>query len=399
MELVNKDMGALALLPVQRHAVEHGVRDHQQPGGLELGTEAVNIEHHDTLVEVYIGLLAEDIQRAGGIEFKGQRDLLRFRLRLLQQHIAEGAESRNRPGVRRIAVHIGDTAVDDRLVLRSDALLVDLLNQRHNELGLYDNGVVFTVPVHHIHGIQSVSAAGRHTDHRAEIAHSFNKRRVFSLGVTDQNVIVGVQNEEGNQFLCRERLTGAGDTEQECGLVQEICLIAHDEIVGNGIFTEVNAALIHDLLHLERHQHRKALRGESSEGIDFSRTDGEHRIQSIRLLILQRRHLAHVLSRCRQHRFRIQAQLFLGVCGNHHCDHRKHHALVTGGQVVQKLFGFLALKLHVVGNNGGEIVVLILPSLPAGDVRFHAQQEALHLTDSFISGNGNHINGEHEIAV
>ena len=48
----------------------------------------MNIEHHDTLVEVYIGLLAEDIQRAGGIEFKGQRDLLRFRLRLLQQHIA-----------------------------------------------------------------------------------------------------------------------------------------------------------------------------------------------------------------------------------------------------------------------------------------------------------------------
>ena len=284
-------------------------------------------------------------------------------------------------------------------MLRADALLVDLLDQRHNELRLYDNGVVFTVPVHHIHGIQSVSAAGRHTDHRAEIAHSFNKRRVFSLGVTDQNIIVGVQNEEGDQLLCRERLTGAGDTEQKCGLVQEICLVAHDEIVGNGIFTEVNAALIHDLLHLERHQHRKALRGEGSERVDFPRPDGQHRVQSIRLLILQRRHLAHVLSRCRQHRFRIQIQLLLGVCGNYHCDHRKHHALVTGSQVVQKLLGFLALKLHVVGNHSGEVVVLILPSLPAGDVRFHAQQEALHLTDGFIGRDGDHINGEHEIAV
>ena len=88
MELVNKDMGALALLPVQRHAVEHGIGDHQQPGGLELGTETVNVEHHDTLVKVHIGLLAEDVQRTGGIELKGQRDLLRFRLRLLQQHIA-----------------------------------------------------------------------------------------------------------------------------------------------------------------------------------------------------------------------------------------------------------------------------------------------------------------------
>jgi len=41
-------MGALALLPVQRHAVEHGVRDHQQAGGLELGTETVNVEPRHT---------------------------------------------------------------------------------------------------------------------------------------------------------------------------------------------------------------------------------------------------------------------------------------------------------------------------------------------------------------
>ena len=146
-------------------------------------------------------------------------------------------------------------------MLRADALFVDLLDQRHDELRLYDNGVVFTVPVHHVHGIEPISATGRHTDHRAETTHSFNKRCVFSLGVTDQNVIVGVQNEEGNQLLCRERLTRAGNAQQKRRLVQKICLIAHDEIVGNGIFTEVNAALIHDLLHLERHQHRKALRG------------------------------------------------------------------------------------------------------------------------------------------
>ena len=169
--------------------------------------------------------------------------------------------------------------------------------------------------------------------------------------------------------------------------------------MGNGIFAEVNAALVHDFLHLKRHQHRQALRGEGSERVDFPRPDGQHRVQSIRLLILQRCHLAHVLSRRRQHRFRILIQLLLGVCGNHHCDHRKHHALVTGGQVVQKLFGLLALKLHVVGNHSGEIVVLILPSLPAGNVRFHAQQEAFHLADGLVGGNGNHIDGQHEVAV
>ena len=97
----------------------------------------------------------------------------------------------------------------------------------------------------------------------------------------------------------------AGNAQQKRRLVQKICLIAHDEIVGNGIFTEVNSALIHDLLHLKGHQYRQALRGEGSERVDFSRPDGEHRIQAIRLLIFQRCHLAHVLSRRRQHRFRI----------------------------------------------------------------------------------------------
>ena len=42
---------------------------------------------------------------------------------------------------------------------------------------------------------------------------------------------------------------------------------------------------------------------------------------------------------------------------------------------------------------------LILPSLPAGDARFHAQQEELHLADGLIGGNVDHINGQHKIAV
>ena len=89
-------------------------------------------------------------------------------------------------------------------MLRANTLFVDLLNQRHDEFRLYDNRIVLAVAVNHIHGVQSVSATGRYADHRAEITHCFNKRRVFTFRIADQNIIIGIQHEEGNQFLCRE---------------------------------------------------------------------------------------------------------------------------------------------------------------------------------------------------
>lgn len=62
MELVNEYMSPLALFPVLGHTVQHGVRNDQQAGGLQLGTQAMNVEYHHTFVQVHIALLAENIQ-------------------------------------------------------------------------------------------------------------------------------------------------------------------------------------------------------------------------------------------------------------------------------------------------------------------------------------------------
>ena len=164
----------------------------------------MNVKHNDTLIEVNIGLLTEDVKGAGRIKLQRQSNLFCFGFGLFKQHITERTERRNRTGFCRIAIHVGNTTVDDGLVLRADAFLVDLLNQRHDELRLYDNRIVLTVAIYHIHSVQPVSASGRNTDHRAEIAHCFNKRCILTFGVTDQNIIIGIQHEEGNQFLCRE---------------------------------------------------------------------------------------------------------------------------------------------------------------------------------------------------
>ena len=77
-----------------------------------------------------------------------------------------------------------------------------------------------------------------------------------------------------------------------------------------------------------------------------------------------------MLSGSGQQGFRIAVQLLFGFSGMHHCQHRKHHPLVTGCQVVQKFLTFLALLLKVIRDNCGEVIVLILFSLPVCDIGF-----------------------------
>lgn len=91
--------------------------------------------------------------------------------------------------------------------------------------------------------------------------------------------------------------------------------------MGDGVFAVVDAALIHNLLHLERDKHSKALRGEGTHGINFADADGQDGIQPICLLILQNCKLAHMLSCRGEDGFGVEVKLFLGVGGNDHGDY------------------------------------------------------------------------------
>ena len=232
-------------------------------------------------------------------------------------------------------------------------------------------------------------------------AQGFDQCAKFSLRVADQDVIIGiirVEHEERNQFLCTEGLARAGDAQQEGRLVQKVRLVAHDEVVGNGVLSKVNAALVLDFLYLKGDEHGQGFRGKSAEGVDFPRTDGQGGVQAVKLLELEHRKLAHVLSRHGKHRFGIAVKLLLGVGGDGQGHHREHHPLVAGGEVVQKLLAFLALQFHVVGHHSREVVVGVLAALPVGDVGLHTQQAVFHLPHGLIRGNRHNVDGEHQVA-
>ena len=169
--------------------------------------------------------------------------------------------------------------------------------------------------------------------------------------------------------------------------------------MGNGVLTKVDAALVHDLLHLEGNKYSQTFRRQGTEGSDLSGAEGKYSIQPVDLLISQHRHLAHALSGSRQDRFRSLIQFLQAVCRDHHRQHRVVHPLISGRQIVQEFLGLSALQIHIVGNHSTEVVVLILSSLPVGDIRLHAQQTVLHVSNGLVRRDGEDVNGKHHVAA
>ena len=236
-------------------------------------------------------------------------------------------------------------------------------------------------------------------DGRRFLAQSRRQRPKFVFRVADQYIIGSVENKKSDQFLSAERFARTGHAQQERRLVQKICLIAHDEVVRDGVLSEVNAALVLHFLHLKGHEHRKAFGGEGTERIDSPCADGENGVQPVELLKFQHGKLTHMLSRHGEHRFGVAVKLLFVVGGNDHRNDRQHHPLISCGQVVQKFLALFALEFHIIGDDGGEIVVGVLPALPVGDVGFDAEQTVFHLPHGLVGGDRHNIDRQHHISV
>ena len=100
-----------------------------------------------------------------------------------------------------------------------------------------------------------------------------------------------------------------------------------------------------------------------------------------------------------QERFGVLIELFFGICCMHKGNNGKHHSLISCSQVIEKLFHFFFLLLHIVRNGSRKVVVGVLPALPVRNVRLNAEQSALRFTHRFVGGNGYNINRHHQIAV
>ena len=115
------------------------------------------------------------------------------------------------------------TSVDNRLLLRPDTILIDLLDKRHDELGLNYDRIILAITIDHIHGVEPIATASRYADNRAHIrSHCLYKWRILALRITDQDIVISVEAQCREQFLCSKGLPRTRNPQQKCRLIQQI---------------------------------------------------------------------------------------------------------------------------------------------------------------------------------
>ena len=93
----------------------------------------------------------------------------------------------------------------------------------------------------------------------------------------------------------------------------------------------------------------------------------------------------------------VRVKLLQGVRDVHQRHHGKHHALVPFGEVGQKFLGLPPKLFQVVGHGGGEVVLVVLALLPAGDVSLDPHDPTLYLLHRLVGGDGQDVDGQHEV--
>ena len=149
----------------------------------------------------------------------------------------------------------------------------------------------------------------------------------------------------------------------------------------------------------ERHEGRRVLRGHGTQSVDAPKAIGQRRIHALPLPVFQDLEFAAVLPARGDQRGGIAVQLFLAIGQVDQCHGHELQLLVVLGQPLQQLFGGLLLLLDVVGKRGGPVQVLILLLGPLRRVGGDTQQDVVDLLHRLAGGDGNEVNGQHEVTA
>jgi len=222
--------------------------------------------------------------------------------------------------------------------------------------------------------------------------------RVLAFGVDDDNVIVGRQRDVCNGVLHRYGFARTGHTEIERMGRDQPFAVTDQQIFGNGVDSVIQTAGVLNFLRTERHEDSAAFRGQRPQRVNPPQAIRQNRIQAALLLVTENRESAEFFLRDGLQRLRIRVKLLQAVRDMNERHTGEHEPLVTGGQIFQQVFRFGAHLLQVIGNRRCEIVLPVLPLLPACNVRFHAEDSALHLTHRFFGWNRKNVNGQQQVS-
>ena len=274
---------------VDGNSVPHLILHDQHTELFELLAEFADVIADESVVDIHIRSVIEDVQGAVNIDFKGSCNALCLRLLLISQNVVEVFEDRHflRLGVcKKLLIDHADAAVNDGLLNRLQAVLAadNQFTHGENEVGFQRQRVfLFGVVRVDVQRIDVIRADRRDTDDlTAELLH---EGEILGFGVADDDVILRDEESIGHFSLGGEGLTGTGRTQDQSVGVFEPLAVNHDHVVGQRVQPVVESfAALKKLLRGERHENRRAGSGQSALNFHLIDADRQRGHQTLFLL-------------------------------------------------------------------------------------------------------------------
>lgn len=342
--------------------------------------------------------MGEHVQAALGDQLSRQGDLPGLRLRLTEDFLSPIGQQRHRGLPFQIGlVDVGGAAVNDGLVAAADCSRGHLLLQNAgDQRRLLRDGIFVLIAGNELQGVNMVGAVGADFHHRS--AEGPGQAAIFTLRVQDDNIVLRSKGHIHNGVLHAHGLAGAGHPQIEPMGRDQPLAVTDQRILADLMDAIGQAAGVLELLGPEGNRHGAAFGGEGMQGMDSSESVGQGGVQAVLLLEAGGGDVAKMLLADGKDALRVCVQLLQAVGSMNKGDDGEDHPLITQGQIVHILPGVVPPLLHAAGDFGGEVVPGVLPLLPAGDVRLHAENDAIHLLHRFIGGYRDQVNGQDQVA-
>ena len=380
VKLIHIVASGLTCAAVGRHAAPHLVLHDEHADLLQLFAKLLDVIADKAVVDVYVGPVIEQIQRAFDVDFKRRCHTVRFLFLLLQKRMVKILQQRHIFRLRILKVVLIDlmhTTVDDRLFNGLQALLAadDQLAKRKNEISLQRQRIVILrVGLVDIHGVDIVGA-GR-ADLNDLTFQTVDQRGILRLGIADDDIIIGDQKGVGDLTFCGEGLAGAGRTEDQPVRVLQLLSVYHDQVVGESVQPVIQGfiAVLEQLLRGKGDEDRRGAGGQRPLDLDQVIRKREAAHQALLLLEVQPSQVAVVLLGDGAGLKHIVFKLLLRPAGVHDEKGNQEHALVLRLQLLQKSLRILAVgsqirrdDVHVIPGTDGLLLLLDLAAVKLGD--------------------------------
>ena len=360
----------------------------------------MSIKYDDSLGQIHIALVTENIKGTRGEQLQRQRHILCDLFGLLQQFLAE----RGKGGRGAIAFSIGvdscETAVNDRLVVTRQFLVIHAIDQGHDKLGLGRDGIAVAVPINHIKRVQIILATGTEVDDGCIIAaHRLDDRPVFAFGIKYHYLIAGGKIGCDDLVLGCNGFTRAGLADDDSTGIDAVFLVAKDRITGYLVHTKVDAVTFQNVRDLKQMERSQGTAGEGAEGVGHPVTNGQRGVQTIDLLEPHNIHLTVLTNGIGTNIFGFLIQLTFTVSCNYQGNHGLEFTLVIVLEFLQMLQAFFLLHLHVIRCGLRVVAVGVLTLNIAMFVCHKAHVSHFGIMNTFVLRNGQDIHGTQNVLI